>query len=409
MGQKPLRLAVVIDHVIQAGGGFQQALNSALMVKNMANDIYEPIFVVLHKHNIKVLKEYDIHAVYLKISLFTKVILLLKSKIYFPDNLRWMNSIFMANSLERFFGKLNIDLIFYTAPSSLPKYTYSYNFIYSLWDLSHRDDVEFPEIREDFVFERREARYNTILPKATAILVDSEVSASNVIRRYCVDKERVIVMPFSPAENSKITDTDYNKNFIDIKKKYNISMDYVFYPAQFWSHKNHVYVLKGIQSLEKKYDVKLSIIFTGSDKGNKSHVLKVATELGLANRVIFTGFVPNKEMPYLYRQALALAMPSYFGPTNLPPMEAFQLGVPVIYGDINGAKEQLGDAAFLVDLNDENTFADALASLQDESVRKKLIDKGNKQLEYINSKHSVAENAFKDLLTEYRTRRTCWE
>ena len=98
----------------------------------------------------------DIHAVYLKISLFTKIILLLKSKMYFPDNMRWMNSIFMVNNLERFFGKLNIDLIFFTSPSALPKYTYSYNFIYSLWDLSHRDDVEFPEIREEFVFERRE-------------------------------------------------------------------------------------------------------------------------------------------------------------------------------------------------------------------------------------------------------------
>ena len=123
-------------------------------------------------------------------------------------------------------------------------------------------------------------------------------------------------------------------------------------------------------------------------------MLKVATDLGLANRVIFTGFVPNKEMPYLYRQALALTMPSYFGPTNLPPMEAFQLGVPVIYGDINGAKEQLGDAAILVDLNDEITFADALVSLQNELVRKDLIKKGYRQLESINAKRSLAKEKF---------------
>jgi glycosyltransferase involved in cell wall biosynthesis len=90
-------------------------------------------------------------------------------------------------------------------------------------------------------------------------------------------------------------------------------------------------------------------------------------------------------------------------------MEAFQLGVPVIYGDINGAKEQLGDAAILVDLKDEITFANALISLQDKSLRKKIIDKGHKQLEYIKSNRDIAESAFKDLLTEYRTRRACWE
>jgi glycosyltransferase involved in cell wall biosynthesis len=201
---------------------------------------------------------------------------------------------------------------------------------------------------------------------------------------------------------------DYNNNFIDIKKKYNISTDYVFYPAQFWSHKNHVYILRAIKYLEKNYGVQLSAIFSGSDKGNKSHVLKVANNLGLANRVIFTGFVSNEEMPYLYRQALALTMPSYFGPTNLPPMEAFQLGVPVIYGDINGAKEQLGDAAILVDLKDEITFANALISLQNKSLRKKMIDKGHKQLEYINSKRDIADSTFKSILCEYKIRRQSW-
>ena len=408
MGQKPLRLAVIIDHIIETGGGFQQALNSSLMINKKAKDICEPIFIVLHKSNIKVLKEYKLYAVYLKISLFTKLILLLKSKIHFPDNMSWMNSIFLVNSLEKFFRKLNIDLIYFTSPSALPKYIFSYNFIYTLWDLSHRDDVEFPEIRENFVFERREARYETILPKATTILVDSEVGASNVVRRYGVDKDRVLVMPFSPAENSYITDMDYNNNFIDIKKKYNISTDYVFYPAQFWSHKNHVYILRGIKYLEKSYGVQLSAIFAGSDKGNKSHVLKVVNNLGLANRVIFTGFVSNEEMPYLYRQAFALTMPSYFGPTNLPPMEAFQLGVPVIYGDINGAKEQLGDAAILVDLKNEITFANALISLQDKSLRKKMIDKGHKQLEYINSKRDIADSTFKSILCEYKIRRQSW-
>ena len=78
---------------------------------------------------------------------------------------------------------------------------FSYNFIYTLWDLSHRDDLEFPEMRENYVFERREERYSKILPKATAILVDSNLGKENVIRRYNVDSERVLVMPFSPAEN----------------------------------------------------------------------------------------------------------------------------------------------------------------------------------------------------------------
>ena len=98
--------------------------------------------------------------------------------------------------------------------------------------------------------------------------------------------------------------------------------------------------------------------------------------MGLDDRIIFTGFVPNIEIPYLYRQSIALVMPSYFGPTNLPPMEAFQLGVPVIYGNIGGSEEQLGDAVHLVDLYDENSFVDAVIALQNETTREGFIEKG---------------------------------
>ena len=49
----------------------------------------------------------------------------------------------------------------------------------------------------------------------------------------------------------------------------------------------------------------------------------------------------------LYTEALALVMPTYFGPTNLPPLEAFQTGTPVLYSDLPGMREQVGDAAIM--------------------------------------------------------------
>ena len=56
-------------------------------------------------------------------------------------------------------------------------------------------------------------------------------------------------------------------------------------------------------------------------------------------------------MASLYKESIALVMPSYFGPTNIPPLEAFNLGVPVLYSDLPGLKDQVGDAALLLDLN----------------------------------------------------------
>ena len=52
-----------------------------------------------------------------------------------------------------------------------------------------------------------------------------------------------------------------------------------------------------------------------------------------------------------YKYAVALVMPTFFGPTNIPPLEAFALGCPVITSNIYGIPEQVGDAALLVNLD----------------------------------------------------------
>ncbi|HEX6260676.1 MAG TPA: glycosyltransferase, partial [Woeseiaceae bacterium] len=67
--------------------------------------------------------------------------------------------------------------------------------------------------------------------------------------------------------------------------------------------------------------------------------------------------------PYLYSDALALVMPTYFGPTNIPPMEALALGVPVLYSDLPSFREQLGEAARYIDLERPESLADALDDL----------------------------------------------
>ena len=83
------------------------------------------------------------------------------------------------------------------------------------------------------------------------------------------------------------------------------------------------------------------------------------------------------QIPYHYLLELALVMPTFFGPTNLPPLEAFSIGVPVIYPDLSGLRDQVEDAALLIDLNDPNTLSDCMVKLiKDKSLKNALIKKG---------------------------------
>src|SRR4029077_6307306 len=82
----------------------------------------------------------------------------------------------------------------------------------------------------------------------------------------------------------------------------------------------------------------------------------------------------------LYQNALCLCYVSFFGPENLPPLEAFGLRCPVIAADVPGISEQLGDAAIRVDPRNELEIAQALKLLFENKVkREELVRRGEER------------------------------
>jgi glycosyltransferase involved in cell wall biosynthesis len=127
-------------------------------------------------------------------------------------------------------------------------------------------------------------------------------------------------------------------------KKYH----FFFYPAQFWAHKNHVNLINAFERFVVKYP-NFKLVLTGSDKGNLEYVKRLVEEKGLMEYVVFPGFVPQEYINTFYTNAAALTMVSYFGPTNMPPLEAMELGCMVIASNLAGHREQMGDSAIYVD------------------------------------------------------------
>lgn len=154
---------------------------------------------------------------------------------------------FSFNYLDRLLREIDADLVYFTCPPYLAQVTENYNYLLTLWDLNHREQVDFPEIRVSGEFERREHLYRSTLNKATGVVVGSDAGRDNVVRRYGVDGERVHVVPFSPAVGTLLSDDEYWEKHIDIKAMYGLQYDYVYYPARFWPHKNHVYILRGLR------------------------------------------------------------------------------------------------------------------------------------------------------------------
>ena len=171
----------------------------------------------------------------------------------------------------------------------------------------------------------------------------------------------------------------------NVRERYGLPERYFFYPAQFWPHKNHLNLVEALGVLAGR-GLRPDLAFAGSmtspiRQRAYQEVVARAHELGVEGNVHLLGYVAQEDMPALYAEAVALAMPTYFGPSNIPPTEAWTIGCPVLTSDIRGIREQSGDAAVLVDPRSPEAIAGGLARLwEDERLRSDLVVRGRERL-----------------------------
>jgi glycosyltransferase involved in cell wall biosynthesis len=192
-----------------------------------------------------------------------------------------------------------------------------------------------------------------------------------------------------------------------IRDKFGIDREFMVYPAQFWPHKNHVNLLRALDILVRHEGLDFDLVLTGTDRGNRKHVTDTAASLGLTSRVHMLGLVSRDELEALYREAVALVFASYFGPDNLPPLEAFSLDCPVVAARVAGAEEQLEDAALLFDPADPKAIASAVTTLyRDTKLRERLTKRGRELVASRTPGHYVARICA--ILDEFEAVRCCW-
>jgi len=115
----------------------------------------------------------------------------------------------------------------------------------------------------------------------------------------------------------------------------------------------------------------------GARKNGYKDILELCRRKGVEDAVIFLGYVPEAQIPGLYRHARALVFPSFFGPTNIPPLEAFAMGCPVACSNVYGMPEQLGDAALMFSPNSVDEIATAIERVwTDDQLCARLAEKG---------------------------------
>lgn len=245
----------------------------------------------------------------------------------------------LVNPLIRELGALACESWIFPAQESLTYQVPGVRAIGTIHDLMHRYEPHFPEVSARFRHGIREHRFGNIARRSAAVLVDSEVGREHVVESYNVPRERIWPLPY--VAPSYLRDTTPR---IDFDAHYRLPPRFVFYPAQFWPHKNHLRLLEAVSIVAKAHP-DIALVLSGGQRHAFAQVQAHAKALRLEARVFFVGYVPDADLAAFYKRARALVMPTFFGPTNIPPLEALSLGCPVIVSGIYGMPEQCGDAA----------------------------------------------------------------
>jgi glycosyltransferase involved in cell wall biosynthesis len=274
-----------------------------------------------------------------------------------------------------------------------------------VWDLEHRKHPWFPEVSSFGAWQTRETIFSLLVRRATLLFTGTEEGRREIEYFYQVSRKRIKVLSFPVpmfAREAAATQIDP-----EVLRRLGVPADYLFYPAQFWPHKNHVVLLEATKLIREKIGWDLGVVFTGVDGGNLEYVRGYARRLGLEQHVRFLGFVDQQDLAHLYKGAFCLAYPTFFGPDNLPPLEAFALGCPVIASEISGAREQYGDAAILIPPTDESLWAEAIIKMRDGACREKTIAAGRMKVSR-RTWDDYAQDVLDSVGTFFHTRR-CWD
>ena len=283
-------------------------------------------------------------------------------------------------------------------------------FIVTVWDLAHRELPFFPEVSAGGVWAHRERTHSEFLPRAVRVIVPNAAGAEQVERYYAVPRERQLLLAHpTPRFAREAAAAQQKANGAGDRQ--GIGSPFLLYPAQLWPHKNHVTAMRALAELRERGQ-DFHLVCTGTEPamepavGQAAYLRRTADELGVSDLVHFLGFVELEELVSLYQRAHALLYLSFFGPENLPPLEAFALRCPVINSDIPGAREQLGDAALFVDPTDAAGVADAVQSLADDQLRSRCVAAGRTRSEQLTPEAYV--DGVIEFLDDFQATRRCW-
>ena len=187
---------------------------------------------------------------------------------------------------------------------------------------------------------RREA-YPELCRAATTVVTISHFCRRSFMEKFGIDGSKIEVIPAAPQHHLLGEDASADEAWQGPPP----AAPYFFYPANFYAHKNHALLLDAIEKLTIGGQWSFHVVFVGAEPPAGYPLRREISRRNLGQRCHVLSNLSAGQMRFLYRNALAVVLPTMFEGFGMPAVEAMACGCPLICSDIDALREVAADHA----------------------------------------------------------------
>ncbi len=294
-----------------------------------------------------------------------------------------------------------VNLLF--CPFSAPRFAENNIPVVAIvYDLQHLDYPDFFELAEQ---ELRKKFLNNLIQKAQKIICISEFCRQSFIKHLKADDDQLVVIPISIQDRwHGLSQEITNKYLLELGL---VNGNYAFYPANYWTHKNHRVLLEAYKIYREKCpNSPLDLVFTGDLKQQEDQIRQEVAAANLSDYVHFLGFLDEKYLEAVWYGCQCLVFPSLYEGFGIPVLEAMYFGKPVLCSNVCSLPEVGGDAVLYFDPNNPDDLASCLLRISDDhDLVTELVRKGQERLKLFEKEQMSPKylNIFQSVILENKT------
>ncbi len=216
--------------------------------------------------------------------------------------------------------------------------------------------------------------------KAARIATVSEFSRSDIAANYGIDPNKIDVV-YNGAGSQFVPVDEAEK--LRARTRYTSGDPYFLFVGLLHERKNIANLLRAFDEYKGHHPSRIKLLVVGERKWWTHEMQSAFDAMEYGTEVVFTGRLPEKELPHVMASALALMYVSVFEGFGIPMLEAMHCDVPVIASTTSSMPEIAGNAALLANPFSVNEIAHAMTTIaSDETMRATLIENGRQRRQF---------------------------